>query len=1081
MSESSESSETNENKFSLTAFLFMPQFKYSFRAAAHLYPVFIQLVATVFSATGLLPKNHEAMRYGSTDVKKKYSFRQLVGEAWYHLRRSRATPRQWAMYFSVLIMIFCFATAIVGITGRVFLGMGVSAEAQLFTLGALNTSIQNGQSSASTMLFDKRMDQSQLGTAYNDWGLFLLDKIVRESAQTPAVGGTLQNAFSSIIQVYNTAITVVAAIMIFWIIVSVVVDTAKTGVLGGGRHNMVWAPIRIVFALGLMIPLGSVGYSSGQYCVMKLAEWGSNLGTNGWNAYVSALTMNKDFLAPVTPGGATSLVNAIAEMRTCQVAYNSYVGKALSPVGTPLSGTQRQLVGPRNTWSSDGSTLTHALTNANDAALCGSLNIAAPGGASPVNFPGWVDGGAEPSMGSIPSRPSDTTFTGAGGKLDDASSVNLGLWNTVTELGSSIASSWLSSFTYGNPMMGPQIQGTVKAFAQLQEQMRQQVVNQVISTLTTKVEPGMLKFACVFANNYVAGGSAVVSTAVGVDTSTFNTGSPLCPNATAGTDCGAQPLPAAGTPATGKYVPNYSCHAQAISDLSTDLSTILATALSSGVAWFSGGNFQTEMQVYGWASAGAFYNKVTEINAQAQSLSQPVITYTPGKVNAGMADCYSGYSSVGDCSGTHIDYETALVMQEYTRWYEEYAATGAGAAGLGTDGTAGVGAQSTQGDKPNGMSMWKIGLSLFRGGVNAVASLIETTIFGPDSRNQLLINLVGSVNDNTLPLANLAKTGVGMIIMGGTIVLACSVLQGAVGAIPLAGAAIANSAVFAFVTATAASLITEGMMLTFFTPIMPFIRSAFATLTWMVSIFEAVCMVPIAALAHLTTEGEGLAAGARQCWILWLNVLVRPILFVMGFVGAFIVYNAWVCYFTVAFNMAAAASPLQDNIFLRIIAMFFNTTVYVGTCFATANSVFKMVDIIPNALMRWMPGGSVDHSFDDGAQAAQGYGQTAASTMSRGYGAGLMDAGYAYGKSTGAATTTQNADGTTTTSNWTGSVTQNKDGSFKSGTGFAGNAAQYGNTQSSGDKSSQQQQNPNLAAYQAAFGNQGGGGSGGGG
>jgi conjugal transfer/type IV secretion protein DotA/TraY len=434
--------------------------------------------------------------------------------------------------------------------------------------------------------------------------------------------------------------------------------------------------------------------------------------------------------------------------------------------------------------------------------------------------------------------------------------------------------------------------------------------------------------------------------------------------------------------------------------MQTDLGTNLAGGVLQILNWLKpAGGLNQEMLQYGWASAGAFYNKITAMNATVQSMAKPAITYLPGKLGSAAANCGSSYSSIQDCVPAQIDYETAMVMQLYTKWYEGYSASGTGSTAGGRNGTAGLTAQQNASDKPNGMSMWSLGWGLIKGGSSAVMSLLRTSIGLPNNRDGLLVNLVGDVSDNTLPLANLAKTGVGMILMGAGILTLASILQGAIGVLTAAtGTALANSMIFAFITATATSLISSGMMLTFFVPIMPFIRSAFATLTWMVSIFEAVCMVPIAALAHLTTEGEGLAAGARQCWVLWLNVLVRPILFVMGFIGAFIVYNAWVCYFTTAFLAAAANSPTQDNIIMSIISLFFNSTVYVGTCFAAANSIFKMVDIIPNALMRWMPGGSVDHSFDDGAQAAQGYAQSAANTLSRGVAAVAQDGGQQAGR-----------------------------------------------------------------------------------
>lgn len=987
----------NDKKFSVGAFLFMPQFKYSFRAAAHIYPVFIQLLASVLVATDMLPKNHPAMRYGSSDVVGDYGFKQLLGEAWYHLRRKRATPRQWAMYFSVILMLFCFATAIVGITGRVFLGIGAAAQAQLFTLpSGANTSIQNGMSapngSAGGALFDKRMDQSQMGPIqYNDWGLFMLDKIVRESAMTPQMGGRLQNAFSAIILTYNTAITVVAAVMIFWIIVSVVVDTAKTGILGGGRHNMVWAPIRIVFALGLMIPLGNAGYSSGQYCVMKLAEWGSNLGTNGWSAYVNAMQGGNDFLAPVFAKGAPGLVNAVAEMRLCQVTYNAYVIKATK--GATTAADPRQLVGARNSWSTDGGTLIHALTNNTDSALCGALQIAAPGGANAAAFPGWSAAGAEPRMGAVPGRATDN-WAGAGAlPADDTAQVAASIAFAAQPLGFTGRSSMIA----GGSTLAAMTQAAT--FALAQATLRQTVINGVISTLTTQVEPLMLRFGCVYASRYVSGGVPIVTNALDNDNATqlcqagWMTGGPSI------TSCGATPVPAAPAPANGNYLPDYSCHSTAIVALQTNLGANLASGVSLLLAWLTTPTaLNADMLQYGWASAGAFYNKITSMNASVQQLSQPSITYSPGKLGSAAAQCTSSYSSVEDCRPSGINYETALVMQMYTKWYEEYSASGAGSV-AGTAGNTGIAQSAQQSDKPNGMSMWSLGWGLIKGGASAVTSLIKTAIGIPDTRDGLMFNLVGNVNDNTLPLANLAKTGVSLIAMGSGILILASILQGAIGLLTAAtGTALANSAIFAFVTGAASALISSGVMLTFFVPIMPFLRSAFATLTWMVSIFEAVVMIPIAALAHLTTEGEGLAAGARQCWVLWLNVLVRPILYVMGFIGAFIIYNAFICYFTTAYLAAAATSPLADNIVTAVLALIFNSAVYVGTCYAAANSVFKMVDIIPNALMRWMPGGSVDHSFDDGAQAAQGYAQSAAGQISRGIAAGAQDSGTMAGR-----------------------------------------------------------------------------------
>ena len=52
------------------------------------------------------------------------------------------------------------------------------------------------------------------------------------------------------------------------------------------------------------------------------------------------------------------------------------------------------------------------------------------------------------------------------------------------------------------------------------------------------------------------------------------------------------------------------------------------------------------------------------------------------------------------------------------------------------------------------------------------------------------------------------------------------------------------------------------------------------------------------------------------------------------------------------------------NGFMAIIGQVAYTIIYLGTLYTAANSSFKMMDLLPNALMRWM-GGSADHSMDD--------------------------------------------------------------------------------------------------------------------
>jgi len=204
-------------------------------------------------------------------------------------------------------------------------GVGATAQAQIFTNpsgnGDSSFNAQNtySASSATSDPFDRFIPPA--GTPAGDYGIMMLDKVIRAGAH--GQGGPLQSALQNLMLAYNTGIMVIASVIIFWMIVSIVIDTAKTGQVGGGRHNMVWLPIRIVFALALLIPLGSNGFSSGQYMVMKLAEWGSNFGSYAWSEYVKGVG---EKMAVVSSGRAEYAGEAVvsySKMWMCRIAVNA--------------------------------------------------------------------------------------------------------------------------------------------------------------------------------------------------------------------------------------------------------------------------------------------------------------------------------------------------------------------------------------------------------------------------------------------------------------------------------------------------------------------------------------------------------------------------------------------------------------------------------------------------------------------------------------------------------------------------------------------------------------------------------------
>lgn len=95
-------------------------------------------------------------------------------------------------------------------------------------------------------------------------------------------------ALQSMLQFYSVGLLVIAALIFLYYIIVVVVETAQTGTPFGKRFNHVWAPIRMVVALALLIPV-AYGLNGAQLITLHVAKWGSAFATNGWNMFVETL------------------------------------------------------------------------------------------------------------------------------------------------------------------------------------------------------------------------------------------------------------------------------------------------------------------------------------------------------------------------------------------------------------------------------------------------------------------------------------------------------------------------------------------------------------------------------------------------------------------------------------------------------------------------------------------------------------------------------------------------------------------------------------------------------------------------
>ena len=261
--------------------------------------IFLQLLASVFAIYRLIPKDYPGLR----DTNVGLSLFNILGTAWQNLKFTREGAPQVVLFF-----------AITGL--MVFSGfLVVSALLSLFV----------GHAHAQSMFAPPATDTNDLAQSWIDF--------VFNAASFPAgfdnpfakgtLGGTwLQTALISALAIYSDAILIIAALILFYHLTAMVVETAHHGEPMGKRASKIWAPIRLVVAIGLLLPIAG-GLNSGQFIVIKMAELGLGLASYVWSSFLTTM-INQNIAQAIVPPAPnqTNVAVDIIRMQACANAWN---------------------------------------------------------------------------------------------------------------------------------------------------------------------------------------------------------------------------------------------------------------------------------------------------------------------------------------------------------------------------------------------------------------------------------------------------------------------------------------------------------------------------------------------------------------------------------------------------------------------------------------------------------------------------------------------------------------------------------------------------------------------------------------
>ncbi len=663
-------------------------------------------------------------------------------------------------------------------------------------------------------------------------------------------------ALREFISVYNWGLVVVALIILSYLIVSIIAETAESGTPFGKRFNHVWAPLRLVVAFGLLVPMAS-GLNSSQYIVLYAAKWGSGFATNGWNLFVNdavpaanTVLGDPDTLVS-TPNPAQ--LNALLEFATVLSACirsekflfdRDIKGYLVNPFGISAATMRIDL----DTIPSYADSLD--LTNYGDLYyVFGEYKTDANGNPLHKGYPGHV-------------RPYCGELTLQVTSVEDAYSPG--------------------------------------SYAML-EYYHDFVVNEIWRESVTNGTFGIIGHRIL--RKHLPGYPGFDQTLV-----------PVFDNELLG------------------IRDNYA------NDLETNVIPNAVADQVSAPEW-------TQMDDFGWASAGMWYNRIAELNGALIGAvnSAPMVRNFP-LVMEHVRNERKKFDQDITGAERYLPKRADGRTIQFSRPGEEQQAEALYYAQK-------VWGQKTDVAKPTG--------NIF---TDAIHALLGT---------KGLYNLVK--NDTVHPLAQLV--GVGKSLVESAIRnLGAAVAAGTAGwlldamSLQMAGniAGLASSVA----SKVAFAGLTAGFLLFYLVPFMPFLYFFFAVGVWIKTILEAMVGAPLWALAHLRIDGNGLPGDAAlNGYYLVLEVFLRPILIVFGLLASIAIFGAQVRVLhdlwplvtsnLTGFDANIATPPAPDELggvafFRGFIDQFIFTLIYAFVVYMMAMASFKLVDMIPDYVIRWL-------------------------------------------------------------------------------------------------------------------------------
>ncbi|HSX19723.1 MAG TPA: DotA/TraY family protein, partial [Gammaproteobacteria bacterium] len=142
-----------------------------------------------------------------------------------------------------------------------------------------------------------------------------------------------------------------------------------------------------------------------------------------------------------------------------------------------------------------------------------------------------------------------------------------------------------------------------------------------------------------------------------------------------------------------------------------------------------------------------------------------------------------------------------------------------------------------------------------------------------------------------------------------------------------------------------------GAILAIYIPLVPYLIFTIAVVGWLLLVIEAIVAAPILAISFMLPTNDEMGK-LLQGLLLLLNIVLRPVLMIFGFIFATRLYQAVVKL--VNFGMLSNFNNLNtnDSMFAWVAVL----ALYATFIVALSNKSFSLIYALPDKILRWMGG-----------------------------------------------------------------------------------------------------------------------------